>query len=409
MRASSRGRAGSWRERDRRRIEARPPSITHVVRRTLDALEWARRGESFLLGVSAAFFVGAAALLSGVERSDRSLFAVSGLAFLATSCAWRMEHRHQEKATARALDKRLRHQGALFTAYELEQRESELGALEGLVRGHVLDRLRSREAVRALLPSLLLPVAAPVFAAGTLLLTLEGNRRGEQKNADLGRLSEAMVRSVGGLGEEALEAREKGLMDPRDAEELLGSWNRMRELERSLDRGLEPGSEEARNALSTVDELGDGLSRLSSALAGSPELPDLKDRVDGARNYLEALRSVLTESAGFEGPPDPPTEGPGSAPSVTLSTNSSSKATPGDSRGTMSGSPSSSPGPEEGGAPPTQGPALDPVGENESSLAEEEFLGASSLWPAAYDELISLWVDAQRRALRNGETTKTPP
>lgn len=371
----------SWREKDLRgHPEKRPASVSFVVHRTVRALSMARLGESVLLGLAAAFVLLASALRVGVDRADAQGIFVAGFGGLLAASAWWLEHRTDARRVARTLDRRLRYQGGLVTAYGIE-RSSGTGAperaMERLVCEAVLARLRPAEAVRAMFPPLLLPIAAPVLAAGFLLTTVEQARPGAARSVDVGRLTSAMVEAVGALGVDTLEARQSGRLTPGDAEDLLGLWNRLKDLDRRLAAGQDPSSAE----LSGVDEvcrsIEEDLSRLVRRTGGAPEL---RERLGTARNYLEAVRSGLGEIQGggalAEGPRAP---------------NGSPSSTGEGSKGTMSGSSLLTEDSANASTPFATASAV--PGEFGVEVA-----GPGLFWPAAYDLLVARWVEARRSA-----------
>jgi hypothetical protein len=371
----------SWRDKDLRgQPERSPASVSFVVHRTHRALSMARLGESVLLGLAAAFVLLASALRVGVDRADAQGIYVAGFGGLLAASAWWLEHRTDARRIARGLDRRLRYQGGLVTAYGIE-RSSGTGvpvrAMERLVCEAVLARLRPAEAMRAMFPPLLLPIVAPVLAAGFLLMTLEEARPGATRSVDVSRLSSAMVEAVGALGADTLEARQSGRLAPGDAEDLLGLWNRLKDLDRRLELGREATSAELAGAAEACRAIEKELSRLVRRTGGAPEL---RERLGIARNYLEALRSGLGEIPGggalAGGPRDP---------------NGLPSSTGEGSKGTISGSSLLTEDSANASTPFATASAV--AGESGGGVA-----GSGRFWPAAYDLLVARWVEARRSA-----------
>ncbi len=347
----------------------------------------ARSAEGVLFGCAAAFALVASAVISGVQRGELQLWIVGGMGFVFAAIAWRLEHRKGAVQIARALDRRLRFSGALFTAFELETRVQSggsLGALERHVCDRVLERLRPLEAMRAMFPPLVLPIAAPVLAAGFLILTLEDARPQEAVDVDIAALSSGMLGAVGRLGTDALNAREEGMLSVADTEELLAVYNGLKDLDRRLARGRRIDAQDRERALNDLEALEGDLARLVGRLKGDAEL---QGRLETARNYLEAVRSGLGGGAGEASSGADGTE--------SKQPNRFSPSTEAGREGTILGSSSPT-------GKPTTPAGPDPVPRALESASE--FVGAGRFWPESYDRLISGWVEARARVLE--ETTE---
>ena len=352
--------ASSWREADLRGTPETPPaSVGGVVRHARRGLLAARWGESVLLGVTGAFLTLASAVVSGAERSEAETIGVALLAGFLAAAAWRIEHRVHPDGVARRLDKRLRYQGALSTAYELEERGGALSGLEELVRRRVLDRLRPHEARRALLPPLLVPIGALVAAGGILVLALESVRPDPAVSVDVARLARGVVDTLGPLGPDALEAGESGALETATVEELLDVWNRVRDLERRLVLGDERGTHAEAQAVER--ELAELARRLEQA-------PELRERLEAARTFLDAARMGLAPSA----PPTPDrardSAGSGEGLGTAGTAAGTAAMTGSDPEGTMTGS-----------LPPDASPANPQAAVG----SRDELAGLQRSWPAA--------------------------
>jgi hypothetical protein len=100
--------------------------------------------ECALLFIAALLLARSAALLS---QAGEGAWPAALLCGALCAAAWWLEHPLERAATARALDQRLRHHGALLLAYELEEKRAAdgLNSMEALVRARVLERLRFAE------------------------------------------------------------------------------------------------------------------------------------------------------------------------------------------------------------------------------------------------------------------------
>jgi len=330
----------------------------------------------------------ASALHSGVEGLDPEVRFLAGFGFLLASLAWAREHRRGSRWIARALDRRLRFAGALYTAYEIEERavaREAMGELEELVLGRVLARLRPAEAIRAMFPPLFLPIAAPVLSAGFLVLTLEERRPGEAFDVDVAGLSSEMVSAVGALGADALNAREEGSLAPRDAEELLEVWNRMKGMDRRLAEGRRIDELERGALLSDLEGVEASLARLVGRM---DEDPELRSRLETARNVLEAIRSGLALKGGSTADSEADPGSRGVPPGVDSRTPNALASTGSGEEGTIPGSSS-----------PTGVPNEPPAGDDPPVSRPSELVGAGRFWPASYDRLVTAWVQARERVL----------
>lgn len=367
-----------WRASDRGgNPEPRPGSVSAVVRGTRSALRAARAGESALFFAAGALLARAAAALSGVRADDPEGWALYALAGLLAALAWWLEHPVDGRALAGELDRRLRHQGALVTALELEARARALSAMEALVRERVLERLRPKEALRATLPALFLPLAAPVCAGLLLALAVERTRESPaQSQAELGRLAAGLDAALGPAAGDAWSAEEAGTLDSRALRETLDLLDRGAEVAR---RALEPGADPAasREELRALER---ELAALSSRL---PRPSDLRAHVEEARAWSDALATELEREGGAGAPASIDAAASGGQPSG------------GASGALVAGGELERPSPV-----PARGP---PAGGVQPASSTAPGSGEGSWWPPEYDGVVRRWVELRREELERGD------
>ena len=353
----------------RRERGPRPASVRAVVRRVSLGLVAARAAESLLLALAAALVTCAAGVVSGLALAE-----VGGLALLCAACAgasWWLEHPVAAARTARELDRRLLHHGALETAFELEGRAGALAPLETLVQARVLARLRADEAVRALFPPLFVPVAAPAAAALLLFFVSEARVTPEPEGADFAALAEGFERALAlptlsaettGLAGEAPD----GGLSWAQAEEVLSALH----ARQALPFQAEDWRQDPSALLARVETLDRQLAELGST---SERASELAARIEAARPWLDALRMGLAaEVAGAARD--------GSAGQA------GSNGTP---QGTIGGSSS--------GAASSEG-ATSPAAAAPSGPLPELGTQAGTWWPAEYDGLVERWIELSRAA-----------
>lgn len=379
----------TWRESDLRGSHGPPPvSVTAVVRHVHLALAAARWGESVLFLVAGLCVTLAAAAVSGASLERWDVWAAALLGGACAGLSWGIEHFEKPLDVARALDSRLRHLGGLVTAYELENR-GERTSMAGLVIDRTRARLRAREAVRALFPPLALPVAAPLLGAGLLALALESRKPDVPEQLDLAAWTRGMVAALGSSYDDALNADEDGSLDGATARDVIRVVNRLEDLERRA-ATLQERPDDALRELRTVDE---ALAELTPRLAGQPELAQ---RMEAARNWLDTARMGLAAAAGA-GPEGGPEGGAGGTETAAAG------------EGTMAGSTERGEGaagvvaPDAGGVeggPPETG-AVVPAAADAGTTAE-------SWWPAEYDRIVASWIELRRRAPAEPSRAETP-
>jgi hypothetical protein len=362
----------------------RPRSVEAVVRAVRASLRATHAAESALL-FATGWLCARGALLSA-PAADR---AAVGAAFVELLCGalcaatWWLEHRVELGSTARELDRRLGHRGALATAFELEQsRMGELSSMEELVRLRVLERLRTRQAVRAVFPSLLLPLGAPAVAALGLVLLTDAHRAALPAPADPVALAAGLARALalgtlepetaglegagedGGLSREQLERLGEVLRAPSALPRTIEEWTR--------------APEAVRERLAELDRRITDLAR--EVAPGS----ELRARLEEARTWLDALR---TSSAASPGGPSGTELAGGSG---------TGGATKPPANGTISGSKAPTDVPP---TPRTIDPALPSTG---AAGAAQLGLQAGNAWPSEYDDVIERWIELSRAAQAGG-------
>jgi hypothetical protein len=391
--------AEGWRERDLRGDEGRPASVAGVVRHARRGLAAARAGEAVLFGAAALGFGLAAAAWTGAGLERADAWAAAAVCALCAGAAWWGEHRRSAADVARALDRRLRHQGALVTAFEVEDRgvpgsPGPPGSLGRLLVVHVLERLRKREALHALRPGLALPVAAPLAGAavlagvlqavaveppprsvavvtrglvGRLGDTLDAAFADESADLELVRALRAAVAEARDLAAELRAAEEAGIAPPPDAA------RRLEELDRTLaDLAGEAGGEPA-SAADLRAELAEARSWLDALRGGLEPAPDAADL--GASTPADAADGI--DDATADG-----TEDPGVAERGGDGTMAGSTSPAGGGEAPSSSSPDD--GTSSGGAdPPAAG-------------AVETGTVAGTWWPAEHDAIVRRWLDRVR-------------
>lgn len=352
-----------------RRSGDAPDSVAGVVLAVRAALRLTRLAECVLLFVAALLLTRAAALVSGLAGAElEAAWAVALLCGALCAAAWWLEHPQGARATARALDQRLRHHGALVTAFELETRAAR-SPMEALVSARVLTRLRTGEALRALVPSLFLPVAAPTLAALALVLAVDARRAPPPRELDFLALAEGLEQALamGSLDEArtglAGEDPEGGLS--RRQVQALGEVLHGRG---ALPWSAEGWREDPAAARATVEALDRRVAELARGLEPGSELAG---RLEEARVWLDALRMGLAATPEGAGGP-----------------RAGEGETPGAADGTISGS--SAPAEVAPSSPDAMPPSPAP---GEASPTPALGRQAGRWWPAEYDAVVARWLE----------------
>ena len=364
----------NWRTGDLRGDPGSPSSVVRVVQRAWFGLAVARGGESVLLAAAALCLILGAATLSGDSLSGPQVWLAALTGATLCGASWWLEHRRAPEDIARRIDDQLRHQGALFTAYELEL-QGDRRPLSRLLAERVLVRLRLRDARRAVHPTLVVPVVVPLVSVVILAVCLERTRTPEPPNP-LIITADGLVQGLGGLRSEAVSS---GPELGREAAALAAEGQR-------LARVLEgPDSPERRRALEDAAALDERLAEL--ALKARDE-PKLRAAVAESRTWLDALRQALERDqappAGGPDAGDPgasggePQGGPGGDSGGEPTGAGPDGVTPGSGDGKM---PSSSNPGEDAADPPSAVPGAAEVG-----------AAGGDWWPAEYDEVVRRWL-----------------
>ena len=367
------------------------------MRRTRFALSGARIGESVLIGVAAAMVTLAAiaARGGGVGRIDA--WCVALVPGVLCAISWRHEHRKTPLDVARALDRKLRHQGGLLTAYELENRR-ESSPMARLLVARVLVRLRLREALHAMFPPLALPVAAPILGVSLLALALDLQRRPEQA-VELVGLADGMTEVLDAVEANLLDEGRERRVDSETTRELLSLARKARDVRRRAEFGREDPAQAAR-ALAEIDT---ELSEVTPRVAADPELRAL---LDDARNWVDAARMELDRDA------------PANAASPGVDSGAAGAAAPDTAFTDAEPGGNASAGESEVTSVTERledGTMITPPGSGEASLPmaetpEDSGTVVGRTWPAEYDGVVAGWIESRRRAPdRSGRNGRSDP
>jgi hypothetical protein len=340
--------------------------VGSVVRAARAGLQAARALECVLVFAAGGFLALGAARLSGAPAGAWDVALLCGAL---AAASWWLEHPSAPVATARELDAALRHDGALALAFELEESRAPDGftPMEELVRARVLARLSVRSALRAVFPPPFLPLAAPAVAGLFLLFALD--RRGAPEEGDLGAMGAALERALPAGIEPEGAKRESGAAvelrrEARELRALLGTHERLPPASGEKARA----AFEARIRLERLDQL------VARELQGAAPASELRERLDEARAWIDALRAALPEAAAASSDPD-------------LAAGSA---------GTAAGN-LTSPTPD-GTISPPMAPAALPPNAPETTPSITLGLQAGSFWTAEYDAVVERWVELSRAA-----------
>ncbi len=361
----------TWRERDLRQAQGPvPATVGSVVQRTHFALGGARLGEGVLIGVGAMMITLAAHALAGGDAQHVEAWFVALLCGALCGITWRMEHRQSSHDVARALDDRLRHQGGLVTAYELEA-QADNSPMGRLLVSRVLVRLRTREALRAMFPPLALPVAAPILGVACLALALEFAPR-EDEAVEISGLATGMAATLDAVERELLDAGAGDGLAHDVERELLAIARQARDVQRRADRGQADPKEVER----ALDELEGALHDVAPKVAQDARMRAL---VDDARNWLDAARMEVASAADGSGAEGGAGAGADEAGGSSAPPGAGS-VTPAAPDGTMSTPPDSAV------------ESMSPQARGDSGTV------AGRTWPAEYDAIVAGWIESRRRA-----------
>lgn len=324
-------------------------------------LRRARLGEALCFGAAAGMGVAATALLGGVDKSLELCWLGVGVGSVA-GATWLLGAPVQIERVARRIDRKLRFEGALVTAWEGEREADSPSGLAALLSERVRLRLRKRDALAAVLPPLAPAVVVLLVGVAVLFLGLTREEARVEK-VDVASLVGAARERLVAARSEALEGLESGDTETAEAQAMIDAV-----------QALEAWTPESGAS---------GLERLEDALdQGAGIDPELALELERAKAQLEAARAELLRqnegSSGTEG--DPETAGSGASGPEGL--------TPGGEDGMMTGSSGGSEGPTtedtkdgDNSSPPSIG---DPLREGATFCA---------WWPDEYDGFVRAWVD----------------
>jgi len=348
--------------------------VDGVVVHVQKGLFAARMAEAVLVLAAGFGLTLSVAVHSGAEPFHAETLTVALIAATLVGATWFYAHRIAAHAIARDLDLHLRHQGGLVTAWELEAR-GDMGPFALLTVRRVLRKLRPGDAMRALLPPIWLPLAAPLLAAVLVSEVLEDSREAPPPPRLQG-LATGLVEGVEALQREyslAVEEGRAGSADTGDVtlgREVAGLVSAARDLDR---KAGEPGV-----AASEVKERAQALDRtLSSLIQRLAADPVLRTALREARVHSSAVGDALGNGASS------------GADTTSMATLDGSGA--GDEYG------ESATGSDimVDSTPPRKG--------QERADAKERGTVSGPWWSPAYDGVVEHWVEARRKALLREE------
>ena len=371
-------------------------AVRRVVRRGTLGLRAVRGAETALLGVAALASTLAAAVASGAALADAETWVAATLGALAAALTWWGEHRTRAADVARMIDARLRQDGALLTAWEVETRAdaSPLGRRLAERVGRALDPAR---ALRSVLPSSVLPIAAPFLAVALLAVVLDEAAGPRSTDASL-RLAEGLATRVAAARERAVDGVERGELGVEPASELVALATRADALGQALERARRGANADGSGAEArrTMDELERGLASLAERVPPDAELArDLAD----ARTWADALRAELGDRLGAapgaagDGGGDADRDAGGDA-GAAPGANPDRALASGPDQGKMSGPPD---GAVDADAPP--GPLPDGIDPDPAAGRPEAGAPAAAWWAPEHDPVVERWIETRRAAL----------
>ena len=319
--------------------------------------------ECALLALAASLLSLAAALVSGGSLDGAGAWQAAVVCAVLSGLSWGLEHRRRPRDVAHLVDGKLEEEGALFTAWELEQ-TGQGGQLGALLGRQVAARRSGREMLQAILPPTAGVLALPFLAAAALFLALE-EVRFEPREADVLALSGRLGAELSGL-----EGAELG-EGPEGAEEL--SRDERAELSQLAREAARLQDQVRRGELEEPqDELGALQERLGELGQRAPAGSELSEQLQRAAETLDAALMALEPS--------------GAAPEATAGESGvaspRSEVARGAGDGTMVGFQSPPDSPEVGAAP--------------SGGASRTGVLSGPTWSEAYDDIVARWVEARR-------------
>jgi len=338
------------------------PVIRQRVRTAFRALALARGVECALIGSGTLLVLLAVLAWEGALLGSFSPWAVAVGCGGFAAATWWLEHNPRPDGVARRLDKRLGLDGMVFTAWEVERQEDELG---GLLSERVASRVPRRRALDAVLPASAPLLVLPFLGAGMLAFALDVREAEE----DPGQRTLEYTRSARGHLAEATALEEL-------PSELIEELQALGEASEALLEGLEAEPSAAEGP--AFDELLEEIGRLREEVPAGEETFRALDR---AEELLEAARLAL---AGAEGSPELGGSGAGSQ----------------DTEGGGSGH-SDAQGGTISGLDPRDLTAETPALAGEEWRGPEGALGPGTYWPEEHRGVVSRWIEQTRARARD--------
>jgi len=325
------------------------------------------RGLESVLVAIAGFTAGLAAVVqSGGTLEAGAAWIVASICAGLSGGSWGFAHLQTPPEVARAIDLGLEEEGALFTAWELEGRAepSELGRLLGR---DVAGRRTARAMLHAILPATAPVLALPFLAAMALFLALEGTR-GDSTEVDLSLLSAKLSDDLSGLRGADAGAAPSGAEDLSQAE-LAALAQLARDASRTQD-AIRRGEVDAREELEALQE------RLGELESSVPAGSELREELDQAAATIDSALMALD-------PPPAASEGAGAgAETAAEGSTPGTEVAPEGQDGTIARF-KTEPDPGQG------------VESHEVDAPASGVLSGPS-WPAAFDGIVSRWIEARR-------------
>lgn len=259
------------------------------MRNAWHAVGMARTAEALLVAVGLGLVTAAAAVAEGLPLRDPVTWCLAVAAGVAMGLSWFVDLHPRAEVLARRIDRTLRLDGALVTAWEHEARGAE-STLATLLARRVRQRVRPSEAVRAALP-----LSGPILAVPFLGASLLAWVCGLQTDDGAVHVQPALTAAVGAFEDAERVAQEElaaGAMSAADLRELAALTRRAREL---AAEGGRVGDDPARagELRRDLEDLAERTEELAQDRAARADLARALDQAaacaDAAREGLSAL------------------------------------------------------------------------------------------------------------------------
>ncbi|MFT7670710.1 MAG: hypothetical protein ACI8X5_003421 [Planctomycetota bacterium] len=266
---------------------------------------------------------------------------------------------------AREIDRGLELEGALFTAWEVEGRES-ASAIGRRLGSEVAGNASAQEMLRAIVPNVAPFLALPFIACALLFSVLDDVRNGARIE-DLRSLTSQVEQGLASISEEGSRAATDGsaALAPEDHKKLRDLMDQAA----SLSKKLGEGSAEPQEFEELVRDLAD-------LRAGAGDSEDLHRELDHTLNSLDALAMALDASEA----------GSGASAGQNVSEGEGISGSSG--RGLA-------PGGEDGRMSRPENPSTAGVQRSEAGVI------GRPIWPRAHESIVRRWVESTR-------TSRTP-